>query len=286
MRFALIALAFALAACAQEPAPPADPVAEVIAAERAFAADAARRGWVEAFLTHAAPDGIVLQNGPQNAIAFFTNIDPGNLNDTTLAWSPMFAGASAAGDLGFTTGPFNGGDTAFGYFFTVWERQPDGSLKWIYDGGIDTQTPLEVAPDGPVARMAMAAANEGSAEAARAAVAAAEVDLAAQAASDVRAAFAEHVAENVRLYRKNAAPAETAIAADALLAQGPATLQFRQTRAEASAAGDLVFTIGEARWTGEAGANEGYYTRIWTREADGWRLAFDQILVQALPAAE
>jgi hypothetical protein len=85
MRNALFA-AILLGACASAPSavlPTADPV---IAAERAFAADAARRGWAAAFRSYAAADAITLSPDPVNALEQLAQF-PG-AGETTLDWRP------------------------------------------------------------------------------------------------------------------------------------------------------------------------------------------------------
>ena len=286
MRTILLSALIALAACSEktpEPAPApqtaAAPADAIIAAERAFAADGARTGWVEAFETWSAPDAIVLGADPASAKDFLKNIDPANRGDTSLNWSPEFAGASAAGDFGFTTGPFNGGGAAFGYYFTVWRKQADGNWRWIYDGGVDTTTPTTIDPAFSVVSIAPPSGGEGSADVAKTAVAVLESALATGAADDAPLALGGQFADVSRLHRNDTAPAIGAEAITAALETGPRGIAFHQLRSEASAAGDMVFTLGEARWDG----GSGIYGRIWARQAEGWRIVFDQIVLRDLP---
>src|SRR5690242_6286815 len=92
----VLLLLLALAACTRQPAIPAS--AQVIAAERAFAARASEAGWVLAFKEYAAPDAVNFTPEPGNAQAWLAK-QRGDA-DKGLAWWPAFAGASAAGDLG------------------------------------------------------------------------------------------------------------------------------------------------------------------------------------------
>ena len=57
-------------------------------------------------------------------------------------WHPVYSEGAASGDLGFTVGeavitpPGATPDKAFhSKYLTVWRRQPDGSLRYIVDGG-------------------------------------------------------------------------------------------------------------------------------------------------------
>ncbi len=284
MRTLVLAGLIALAACSKTPPEPATPAPAsaadaVIAAERAFAADGAVTGWVEAFARWSEPDAILLGAGPVSARDFLNTIDPANRHDTSLNWAPEFAGVSAAGDFGFTTGPYSGGAT-FGYYFTVWRRQADGNWRWLYDGGLNTKTPLSPDPAFAVIALAPPAANEGSAGAAKASVDAIEAMLAASASANAPAAISGLFAKTSRMHRQDAAPAIGVGAVSAALAEGPNRINFTPLRSDASAGGDMVFTLGEARWDG----GSGYYGRIWSREADAWRIVFDQIVPRSLPA--
>src|SRR4030095_6707625 len=60
-----------------------------------------------------------------------------------LAWQPAFAQIAEAGDLGFTTGPWefkndinDAKPAGYGHFVTVWKKQTDGSWKFLADLGI------------------------------------------------------------------------------------------------------------------------------------------------------
>jgi len=55
-----------------------------------------------------------------------------------LSWAPFTAVASASGDMGYTMGnwKFATPDTTmYGFYYTIWKKQADGSWKWTVDGG-------------------------------------------------------------------------------------------------------------------------------------------------------
>lgn len=272
---AFIAAAILTASCSGAAAPP--DAAPVIAAERAFAAEAAQTGWVEAFEAYSTDEAILLGAGPENAHASLAGIDPANRGDTSLAWGPDFAGISRGGDIGFTTGPYNGGGSAFGQYFTVWRLQADGSWKWIYDGGTNQSTPTVVNPSGDVRQLAVARRGPGNAGTAIEAVRAREASFAEQAAGNVGAAFAAWLAPGGRVNRDNQPSAETADAAAQLVGAGSVRYSAPQIL-EAGRAGDFVFTLGEARWEG----GSGYYCRIWVLTDGGWKIGYDQIVQREL----
>jgi ketosteroid isomerase-like protein len=117
----------------------ADDYADLVAAERAFAADASARTTREAFLAALAPDGLVFAPGPTSGRhSWQSRTDDGG----KLAWAPAFAEISAAGDLGYTGGPWTftpkGADApaAAGHYLSVWRKGADGRWSLVIDHGI------------------------------------------------------------------------------------------------------------------------------------------------------
>jgi ketosteroid isomerase-like protein len=72
--------------------------------------------------------------------------------DTTVdvMWTPLRAEVAASGEIGYTYGGWtmkyktkaNTDTTAFGSYITIWHKQPDGSWKYIFDGGSETPQPV------------------------------------------------------------------------------------------------------------------------------------------------
>jgi len=271
MRNTLLSGALALlAACASAPAEQAVTPAPVIAAERAFAARAGEIGWIPAFREYTAPDGMVgnFENAPQSLAA---TPDDGSRN---LFWWPAYAGIARSGDFGFTTGPFSVDEarTPRGQYFTVWRRQPDGSWKWIWDGGPGPR------PD---------ALNHGIDAAELPTLPVAARGVGAAAAEQVRAIETSHasagglvsyVAADAQVYRSTRPTGGAA--ADTFVFPG-ANIAYTTRRVEASEAGDLVFTLGEARFSFNGQERQGQYARIWQYRPDGWRIVYDQLTAPA-----
>jgi hypothetical protein len=70
---------------------------------------------------------------------------PPNLLAYTLNWEPIFSDISAAGDMGYNTGPYTLTDNTpekrppqYGFFFSVWKKDADGNWKVVLDVGIQT----------------------------------------------------------------------------------------------------------------------------------------------------
>jgi len=267
MRTLLFALF--LSACANAPsaeAPNADPV---IAAERSFAARATEAGWIPAFREFTAPDGQLGQpDGYVSAPAeLAASPDDGNRD---LFWWPAFAAISRSGDFGFTTGvvSFDAARTPRGHYFTVWRRRPDGSWKWIYDGGVGPiADPNQIAMGATPPTAPTATSGERSAAAAQAAVRALE-----QAGN-----VSSRVAPNALVYRSRQPRGVGASAA--ALHLPAADVSYSVSRVEASAGGDLVMVLGEASWTADGQAVRSIYARMWQHGPDGWQVIYDQLLL-------
>ena len=111
----------------------AEPSMTAIDAERAFVADAQKLGQWTAFRKYAADDAEMYVPQRVNAQEFLRDLkDP----PASVFWWPGKSFVSCDGSYAVNTGPWvRQYGKAVGYFTTVWKRQPDGSWKWIYDGG-------------------------------------------------------------------------------------------------------------------------------------------------------
>jgi hypothetical protein len=120
--------------------PSTGPAAAFIAADSAFAADAAAMGASRAFAKWAAPDATTfaatgeLNVGPARIGAVLAS------NSAHWEWGAVAAGSSTDGTLGWTVGqatitPSNGGQPAKSKYMTLWRKLPDGSIRFIADGG-------------------------------------------------------------------------------------------------------------------------------------------------------
>ena len=115
----------------------ADPADVLKDADRAFAALSAQQGPNAAFQAFAAPD-VTLLNAAQ------PHVTPEQLGkrfppDLRIAWEPDEAVISAGGDLGYTMGHATitrADKVEKSRYLTVWRKQPDGSWKFILDGGV------------------------------------------------------------------------------------------------------------------------------------------------------
>lgn len=289
-----LVLAAVVTACAKsgDPEPPADgasaaaaPVdaGPIVDAEHAFADTVAERGWNAGVRAYAAPDGIVLSPGPVNALESLDPDEPPG--GSPLQWWPAWAGIARSGDLGFTTGPyFLRGRGYVGHYFTVWRREPGGTWKWIFDGGVDVLDDAPPARDSAVDRLPVAEA--GSPGNAQAEVEALDAAVAVEAVTDAPAAIERRLSADARVNRAFLPRAVGLDASRATLEGHAEAVRFEPLGGAASGAGDLVFTYGRARWTAEDGPGIGYYARIWQVRPEGWKLVFDEIVPHRAPPPE
>ena len=154
-----------------------------------------------------------------------------------------------------------------------------------------TDPAAEPAAGSPVAYVAPSTAASSSPVGAMAEVRALEEALARRAATDLGAAYAEVLADDGRVHTSGRPPArDRAAFAAAIAARAPA-MTLAPLGGGASAAGDMVWTYGEARWTAPgtasgptaSAARSGHVVRVWQNRAGGWRLVFDELLAKRGP---
>jgi ketosteroid isomerase-like protein len=268
--------AAALSACASGPSAELPSAAPVIAAERAFASRAGEIAWIPAFREFVAPDGQMARpEGYIDAPAQLASAE--NDGNRNLFWWPAFAGISRSGDFGFTTGPvsFDEQRTPRMHYFTVWRRQPDGSWKWIYDGGVgQIAEPNLNAPGGDV--QALPTSNQGTASA--------EAAVAEVRALEGTGGLASRLADDAQVFRTRERRSVGADAPAAFSALGQ--ISYEPLRVEASDGGDLVMVLGSATWTADGQPARGQYARIWQYRADGWRIVYHQLSAQGPPPSQ
>jgi ketosteroid isomerase-like protein len=260
--------------------------APVIAAERAFAADAPSMGITGSFTKWSLPDAVMIAGGGVQTVrqAYPPEV-PRPAGEPLLEWWPNFAGVARSGEMGFTTGGVALGGRRTGHYFTIWKRQPDGAWKWVYDGGSGASAADVPGPGSEPVVLPVASVGSASPEVAMEEVEAAEAVLALAAAADQKAAHLEVMAADGRLYVAPLPPATTPQAFASALDHWPATFAFGPTEGGgASEAGDLAWTFGTAAWTQAGADRRGHYVRLWQKRPDGWRLVLAQLIPAPAPA--
>jgi ketosteroid isomerase-like protein len=123
----------------------AQTVEDIMQADRDFNQMAQEGEVRDAFLAYAAGNAIMM-NGGQNfirgegSVHEYVSSWPDGIR---LSWAPLGGMMAESGDLGFTYGTYvsvstdeDGNDVeSHGKYTTIWQRQDDGSWKFVMDGG-------------------------------------------------------------------------------------------------------------------------------------------------------
>jgi ketosteroid isomerase-like protein len=284
----LIICAFAAPAAAQSKNPVND-LKSMVETERAFSRMAEEKGTREAFAAFIADDGILFRPTAVFGKKWMQEhpVPPSTVR-SLLSWQPIFAAVSRAGDLGYTTGPWqfkkdikDAKPVAYGNFMTVWKKQPDGAWRFALDLGISNPEPKTSTPMWePGNQPGAGSFKRIDLEAARSALLNVDREFSkASADQGAREAFLLYAAKDVRLFRNDHFPfvGKTA-AADAL---APITAEWTWTPSFAgvSVSGDLGYSYGiyELRANSGAGlvSERGNYARVWKKVEGAWRLVVD-----------
>jgi ketosteroid isomerase-like protein len=266
----------------------------LLAAEKAFADDAAVKGIRDSFLDFLADDGVLFRPDPVNGKEYLRSHPPA---PGFLSWMPAYSEISMGGDLGYNTGPYEyrqkAGDAEAdpGQFATVWQQQADGTWKVLVDlgtAGPPAASPVPTAPPVPANRLKgppnWPASHLPAAkiDAAKAAVLAADRTFGVVAREKGgAAAYAAVLCDDARLLREGVPPISGKEAVRAAVAKATEPQSWEVAGGGVARSGDLGYTYGfvlnAAAGVGGGGPMKaGNYLRVWRQVADGsWKLAFD-----------
>jgi ketosteroid isomerase-like protein len=250
----------------------------VVAAEHSFAKMAAEKGTRDAFLAFLSDDSLL----------FAPELAPGKetwqarpASATRLTWYPTWADISLAGDLGYTTGPWElrpdpkAQEVYHGFFVTLWRKQADGSYKVEFDGGSGNDKPPASFLQGKIPKANPAKVENPpavDAVAGQAAILNADRTFGKAAAVKGTAAYADILADESRLYRPGALPLASKKAILASPSMKAAKMTAMPLQARISSSGDLGYTLGNE----QLGTDRGHYLRVWKKQTDGaWKVALD-----------
>jgi ketosteroid isomerase-like protein len=254
---------------------------ELFDAERAFVRMAEEKGFRDSFYAYFADDGVAFNPHPFRVRVALAAAPP-SPGPMGAAWAPVYGDISAAGDLGWNTGPlvFQGRDGApdrHGMFFSVWKRQADGSFRVVLDVGSDTPSAVVPLDEPAHSSWRAGAAPARDAATAKSELAAAERAFLASAAADgIGAAYGRALADDARVHRPGAMPF-TGAALTAWAAGQSAKAGGEVLAADVATSGDLGYAWGSYETSGEP-ADAGYFARVWKRDASGgWRIVMDTV---------
>jgi ketosteroid isomerase-like protein len=267
----------------------------LLEAERAFSKLSLTQGMHQAFLTYLADDAVIFRPRPVEGKKWYAERGetPG-----TLTWWPIFAEVSRAGDLGYTTGPWDftkedDESIEYGHYVSVWRKQPGGSWRVVIDVGIvhskpQTEAIIAFSPEK------VPAVNSGDTayvdvEAERAKLLKVDREFARHSISKgIVDAFLAYSTDDVRFYRMNVLPTIGKKALRAALSKRPGLLIWESMAAQVSQSGDLGYTYGISKFRADASkglaAESASYMRIWKKQLDGaWKFVLE--IANPIPAA-
>jgi ketosteroid isomerase-like protein len=268
----------------------ANDLKSMVETERAFSRMSEERGTREAFAEFIAADGILFRPGPVVGKKWMPEHPlPPATTRQWLSWQPIFAAVSRAGDLGYTTGPWqfkrdikDAKPVAFGNFMTVWKKQANGSWKFVLDLGISNPEPPSPAttwqvPEGSQNTGQSKLVNQ---EAERSILLIVDREFSnTSALRGGAAALRSYAASDVRLFRNDKFPFVGKLAAADALVPLKGEWTWTPSFADVSTSGDLGYSYGsyEVREKGGARAvsEKGNYARVWKKEGSTWKLVID-----------
>ncbi len=301
-RQAVLVVALAIGGCAgqpgagatPEPAPSSRGVArsaldDLISAERAFAARSTSHGMRAAFLEYLGEDAVLFIPRASPGRPFFES-QP-RTGQGRLDWAPIYAEVSRAGDLGFTTGPYEarakpGVDsvTAYGNFVSIWTRDPlTYAWKVALDLGTTNERPaaadrLSAARGASVRTRVQPAISDTTSGVGDSSVYPLRADdlFIERATLEGTAAAFDAADPDVRLYRDGREPIKGAAAAIATLRNLGERFAWYPSNSVEAQSSDIGYTYGTYGPAIPGAAELGAYVRIWRRGPTGrWRLALD-----------
>jgi len=281
----VIVCASALSALSQKQTPVND-LKAMVETERAFARTSEEQGTRKAFDAFIADDGILFRPTPVCGKKWMQDHPlPPSPTRSVLSWQPIFADVSRAGDLGYTTGPWqflkylDGKPQAFGNFMTVWKKQANGSWRFVLDLGISNPEANGAATMfEPGSQTVKGKIEKIDREAARSALSALDREFSkASADQGAREAFLSYAAKDVRLFRNDHFPFVGKMAAADALAPVTSEWTWKPAFADVSSSGDLGYSYGiyELKDKNGAVSERGNYARVWKKVYGTWKLVVD-----------
>lgn len=259
----------------------------LIETERAFSRLSEEKGIREAFLTYLADDSVVFLPRPVPGKKAYEGAPADS--PTLLTWEPAYAEVSPAGDLGYTTGPYQAGNRnnaaaapRFGHYVSLWQKQPNGLWRVVLDIGIRHPQPgfkpLEVMIKKDARRPRRLVRVDRLRELNLLLKIEAEFSTKA-AAEGTLAAYLAFADEDIRIYRDGSLPTAGAGSLRQEFSDRPGSQTWAPVDGDVSRYGALGFIFGTAEARGGAAqelAAASSYLRIWRKNPEGlWKIALD-----------
>jgi ketosteroid isomerase-like protein len=260
-------------------------------AERAFSAETVKIGFRDGFIKYFADDGIGFGPHPEHTKEVLQKRPAPTVPRTVIFnWAPMFGDISAAGDLGYTTGPVLYTDVSanpkpprHAMYFSVWQKQSDGSWKVVVDMGVSVPQAVASTDTG----FTPAAKRDADSKKDRAKGSVLEYSEADAALSrtfetdGIVRAYEAYLDPEFRIHRNGQLPITTREAMREYFKSENRMPSFKTLGGKVAASNDLAFTYGSYSLSGASDV-AGYYVHVWRKDSRAhWRLVAD--IVNELP---
>jgi ketosteroid isomerase-like protein len=263
------------------------PLQTLIDTERAFSRLSEEKGIREAFLFYLADDSVVFMPRPVPGRKVYEGVPADS--PTLLTWEPAYAEVSPAGDLGYTTGPYqakNRNNSAaplrFGHYVSIWQKQPTGLWKVVLDIGIHHPQPgfkpLEVMTKKDLRRPRRLVRVDKFRELNF--LLKIESEFSAKAAAEgILSAYLAYADDDIRTYRDGTLPSAGTDALRREYSAAAGSQTWAPVDGDVSRYGALGFIFGTAESkSGNPGNPPAVltYLRIWRKNPEGfWKIALD-----------
>ena len=260
-------------------------LARVIEIEQDFAAASLRQGIKQSFLAYAAPDAVLFRPGPVAAVSTLMK-DPDDNDGLTLDWWPAMGAIASSGDMALSVGPWvleapgAPKQQLYGYYATIWKKQPDGSWKFVIDGaGAKIGSEPQRQKGGAIARLPVSQARHPAGSAAALdEVRALESSVGQAAMRDARRAIGSYLASDAWVMGSSAEPNGNPNGWRSEIMKRPKQLRFQYLKGDASSGGDFAYTYGLVESLDPSmPLHNATYLHVWQRRQRGWRLIFQGI---------
>lgn len=252
---------------------------KLIETEKAFTQASISQGTKTAFLNFLSNESIVFDKSmPVSGLEYWQNLDFKGV----ITWQPLIVEIAGSLDFGYTVGNYQSHNTSatdkpstFGSFVTLWKKQADNSWKVAVDMGVSND---EVVVNN--ANVAEIYPTFKPSELRNRMVLAERMVFMNdhfywKNAKSALNPFEPHLAQNVRLYRKNLKPIIGKENAKVFLKKTyNKNLVYTGLKAISSSAGDLVCVYGVISGAGKSGT----YLRIYKQETkDAWKIVVEMV---------
>lgn len=247
------------------------PLAQMVNAEKSFAAYAGSTGITEAFLKFFDDSAKVFERGQiLNGKEVWRQR---KMDSMELKWYPEFAEVAGSGDFGYTTGPTefrlkkgSGKPDHKGYFNSIWRKNSSGEWKVVLDMG--TPSPQSEFDERHVEYIDKEATLKKVKKMKK-----------VKAPDDIKAIEESFISnfDDGKGYMKYGSPAARyyrpgqKVLKGSFIVSDTARFSYKNGGTGIASTGDLGYAYGYL----EASGKTGNYLRVWKKEGDTWRIVLD-----------